>query len=255
MVPTIEVLFTPAEFQALVGKDLAETDCVVIDVLRATSSMMTALAHGAEAILPVAEIAEALQWRATDPSILLAGERDGLRITAEISGGPGFDLGNSPREFTEEAVRGRTIAITTTNGTRALRSCARARSVVIAAFLNLTATVRHMRGWQSQHVLVICGGTYEEAAYEDVLCAGAIVDLLAEEGDWEAADSALFSRILYQKEKSDLLAGLSRARNGRRLLQRPELKDDVRYCAEIDRVDIVPGMSADGSVIRVLNGK
>jgi 2-phosphosulfolactate phosphatase len=81
MPPTLEVLFTPADFAALAGRDLGQTCCVVFDVLRATSSMVTALAHGAEAVQPVADIPEALALRAAHPEVLLAGERNGLRIT------------------------------------------------------------------------------------------------------------------------------------------------------------------------------
>jgi len=119
-------LFTPAEFEALSKRDLSKSTCVVFDVLRATSSMVTALANGAEAIIPVSEISEALEIKRKDPQVLLAGERDGLRIEANLTGSISFDLGNSPREFTKEKVTGKKIVITTTNGTRALRACAHA---------------------------------------------------------------------------------------------------------------------------------
>src|SRR2546422_11748827 len=97
---TLEVLFAPAEFAALHQRDLSETACVVFDVLRATSTMVTALANGAAAIIPVAGIPEALAIRQRQPEVLLAGERDGLRIQADLTGSIAFDLGNSPREFT-----------------------------------------------------------------------------------------------------------------------------------------------------------
>src|SRR4051794_8584892 len=124
MPSTLEVLLAPAEFAALKDRDLSGTVCVVFDVLRATSSMITALANGAKSILPVEDIAEALRIRALDPKTLLAGERDGMRIGPDLTGQGGFDLGNSPREFMRNAVSGRQIAMTTTNGTRALRACA-----------------------------------------------------------------------------------------------------------------------------------
>src|SRR5258706_13679275 len=113
---SLEVLFAPAEFAALGQRDLSGTVCVVFDVLRATSSMVTALANGASAIVPVAEISEALSIRERDPHILLAGEREGLRIQSDLTGGIAFDLGNSPREFKRKKVIVRTIAMTTTNG-------------------------------------------------------------------------------------------------------------------------------------------
>src|SRR5947208_3022666 len=131
MASTLEVLFAPAEFAALTRRDLSQTVCVVFDILRATSTMMTALDQGAARIIPVAEIDEALALRQRDPSVLLAGERNGLRIRSEQTGGTDFDLGNSPREFTAVIVKGKTIVISTTNGTRALRACAAAQRILI----------------------------------------------------------------------------------------------------------------------------
>ncbi len=243
----IEVLFTPAEFTALKQRDLSETDCVVIDVLRATSSMAMALACGATAIIPVEEISEALAWRRRDAAILLAGEREGWRIEGGVSGGEAFDLGNSPREFTRERVEGRMIAMTTTNGTRALRACAQARTIVIAAFVNLTAASEYVRKLDGRNLLLVCGGTYEEAAYEDVLCAGAMADLLEPNGDG-LADSSFLARKLYQSEQHDLAAALARSRNGRRLLDRPPLRDDLEFCAGRDRVNVVARLEEDGCV-------
>jgi hypothetical protein len=95
----------------------------VFDVLRATSSMVTALSNGAKAIVPVAGIPEALNFRSQKAEVLLAGEREGVRLPIELTGGIAFDLGNSPREFKREIVAGKTIVMTTTNGTRALRVC------------------------------------------------------------------------------------------------------------------------------------
>src|SRR4051794_5856645 len=97
----LDVLFTPADFDALARRDLSSTVCIVFDVLRATSSMITVLANGATEIVPVAEIHEALALRKTDPNILLAGERDGVLITSALTGELSFDFGNSPREFTK----------------------------------------------------------------------------------------------------------------------------------------------------------
>ena len=99
---SLEVLFTPADFAALKSRPLNDTLCVVFDVFRATSSMVTALANGAEAIIPVGEIPEAVVIKRQTPAVLLAGERDGVRIRAALTGGPDFDLGNSPREFIKE---------------------------------------------------------------------------------------------------------------------------------------------------------
>ena len=115
----LDVLLSPAEFEGLPEQDLSDTSCVVFDVLRATSTMTVALANGAEAILPCATINEAIAARESEPGLLLAGERGGQRITAEISGGTKFDLGNSPREMTRDVVAEKRMAATTTNGTAA----------------------------------------------------------------------------------------------------------------------------------------
>jgi 2-phosphosulfolactate phosphatase len=242
-----EVLFAPAEFQTLAGRNLSETVCVVFDVLRATSSMVTALANGAEAILPVSEIDDALDvWR-EDLKVLLAGERDGLRIETNLTGSTKFDLGNSPREFTREKVAGKKIAMTTTNGTRALRACAHAKSILVASFLNLRATTGFLEKQTPSHLLVICSGTFDQAAFEDVLAAGALCYWLFRDSRLDYSDSVSMAMNLFL-EVRDLNLAMSQSRNGRRLISRPELKDDVAYCAQQNKFDLVAGMGKDGWV-------
>jgi 2-phosphosulfolactate phosphatase len=244
---TLEALFTPADFSALKRRNLDESVCVVFDVFRATSSIVTALSNGAEAVIPAAEISEAIAARRADPGVLLAGERDGLRIRAELSGGIDFDLGNSPREFTRERVAGRTIVTTTTNGTRALRACAHARQVLIGSFLNLKVTADFIRRATPSNLIVVCSGTFEQAAYEDVLAAGALCDLL-----WDAFDAdddlALMARMLYRMAQPDLLKEASGSRNGRRLLSNPDLCDDVPFTLQIDACPLVAVMDEQGRV-------
>ena len=246
---SLEVLFAPAEFAALGDISLSGTVCVVFDVLRATSSMVTALSNGAKAIIPVAEIPEALQIRSQREDVLLAGEREGVRIPAELTGSIAFDLGNSPREFTREIIAGRTIVMTTTNGTRALRACAHARKVLVSSFLNLRATANLLEREAPPHLVLVCSGTHEESAYEDVLCAGALCDLLwAKWNGGRVSDSALIARKLFCLERQDLFEGVSQSRNGRRLLSLPELKEDVRFCVQRDTLKAVPEMGNDGQV-------
>src|ERR1051325_3852773 len=195
---SIEVLFTPAEFETLRERDLSETVCVVFDVLRATSSIVTALGNGAEAIVPVSEISEALEIKRKAPDVLLAGERDGLRIEANLTGSIAFDLGNSPREFTENKVAGKRIVITTTNGTRALRSCAHAKTVLVSSFLNLKATREFLEKHPSMRLLIICSGTFEQVALEDVLGAGALcLNLFGGISYSEYSDSARIAVGIY----------------------------------------------------------
>lgn len=247
--PSLEVVLSPAEFPGLGRRDLSRTVCVVFDILRATTTMVTALASGAREIIPVAEIAEALDWRRRRPDVLLAGERDGFRIRADQAEGVDFDLGNSPREFTPAAVGGRTIVMTTTNGTRALRACAGAEAVLAASFLNLRATTNWLRARNPSQVLLVCGGTYEEPALEDVLAAGAICERLwPHYAGGHVSDSAEIARRLYPLMQANLLEAMKSARNGRRLLAHPELRDDVWYCVQRETVSFVAGREADGAI-------
>jgi len=249
---SLEVLFSPAEFFALRGRDLRQTVCVVFDVLRATSTMMTALNHGADEIVPVLDIPEALALRRADPEVLLAGERDGVRILRDQTGGVDFDLGNSPREFTPAIVRGKRIIMTTTNGTRALRSCLGAREVLVGSFLGLGALGVHLRSRLPPQLLLICAGTHEEASLEDTLAAGALADLL-----WPAyvsghvADSAVIARQVFRMTGGDLLSAMPAARNGRRLLANPELHEDVPFCLQQDTLKFVARMAPSGIVRRL----
>ena len=178
MPTTLEVLFTPAEYEALSERDLSQTVCVVFDVFRATSTIVTALANGAAAVIPVAEIPDALALRRQNPEILLAGEREGLRIHKGLTEGIDFDFGNSPREFTADKIDGKSIALSTTNGSRALRACAHAKEVLVGSFLNLTATAAHLQRSLPANRLLICSGTGDGTAYEDLLGCGALVDLM-----------------------------------------------------------------------------
>jgi 2-phosphosulfolactate phosphatase len=253
MPTTLEVLFTPAEFAALSHRDLSQTVCVVFDVLRATSTIVTALANGADAVIPVAEIADAIAIKKQRPEVLLAGEREGLRIRAELTGGIEFDLGNSPREFTSARVRGRTIVLSTTNGSRALRACARAKAVLVGSFLNMRATADYLERHPAPNLLLICSGTAEQAAYEDVLGAGALADLLWPLcSDGQVADSANIARQINQQNSHNLLAAMQHSRNGRRLLSLADLRDDVPWCLQRDLHPLVAKL--EGQAIRK-NGK
>lgn len=246
---SLDVLSTPAEYTALAGRDLSDTTCVVFDVLRATSTMLEALANGAASVRPVTDIAEALEEKAKDPEALLAGERDGLRIHGGQTGGVEFDLGNSPREFTSARVAGRRIVMTTTNGTRALKACAHARSVLIASFANLAATADRLAKDPSERWVLVCSGTGDHASYEDLLGAGALADRI-----WDLAkgakidDAAQVARNIFRTAGGDLMTAVRHARNGRRLLALPELAADVAICLAIDRFDFTAALGPDGTV-------
>ena len=242
----IEVLFSPAEFETLPKRDLSATTCVVFDVFRATSSIITALANGAQSITPVATIAEALQQKQKNPAILLAGERDGFRITSKLTGTIDFDLGNSPREFLSASIAGKSIAMTTTNGTRVLKACLGAREILVGSFLNLSATADHLLAHQVNDLLLVCSGTYEEASYEDLLGAGALATALWETfAQGHIADSAQIARNVFLSAQTDLLNAMQFARNGRRLLDIPELREDVAFCLRTDVYPLVATMDSN----------
>jgi len=262
----IDAILTPAELPALAQRDLRETLCVVFDVLRATSTFVTALHNGAKAIIPVGEISEALAFKKSEignrksETILLGGERDGVRIRAAQTGGTDFDLGNSPRECTPEKVRGKMIVSTTTNGTRALRACVGAKTVLAGSFLNLATTAESIKRFQPTEVLLVCAGTRENRADEDVLAAGALCELLevgsSRRNDGTAhravptkkSESAEIARQFYAQAKSDLAAAVCNATNARRLLAIPELRDDVVFCLQRDVFPLIAKMEADGAI-------
>ena len=253
MVLKIEVCLSPADYHALTATDLRNATCVVFDVLRATSVMVTGLANGAAGFVPAAEIPEALALRAQHRNTLLAGERDSLRITAAQSGGVEFDLGNSPREYTQQMIAGRIIISTTTNGTRALRACAAAQSVAVASFLNLSATANWLAQQQAERAILVCAGTAEFPALEDILGAGALCELLTSSpARIELLDSAEVARRAYREARLDLFSVISRSQNAQRLMASPELRDDVEFCLQQDSCPLVALLNADG-VVRKAN--
>lgn len=247
----VEVTFTPAEFGLLRQRDLSDSACVIFDVLRATSTIVTALARGADSILPVAGIEEALKQREADRTILLAGERAGLRITGAISGGQDFDLGNSPREYTAQLVRGRRIVTTTTNGTRAFAACRGARQVLAASFLNLRRTAEHLLRAGCERVVLVCSGTGENVAFEDCLGAGALChELIRLNARINLCDSAHFVADMLSANADDFEAAMEKSSNARRLLAIPELAEDVSFCMTENLYPIVVASNPDGWLYR-----
>lgn len=246
----IETTLTPAEFGAIANADLRDTACVVLDILRATSTFVTALHNGAKEIIAVREIAEAVAFKQDRDGILLAGERDGVKIQAAQSGGFNFDLGNSPREFTPEKIRDRTIVSTTTNGTRALRACSGAHTVLVASFLNLAATADYLQQKDFAGVLLVCAGTGPNAALEDILAAGALAELLATRGIRLSplADATEIVRRTFWQARGDFAAVFDNTQNARRLRAIPELHGDVAFCRQRDVFNLVAVMGIDGAI-------
>lgn len=139
--------------------------------------------------------------------------------------------------------------MTTTNGTRALRACAPAAAVLLGSFLNLRATAEFIRQEHPPHLLLVCSGTLDQAAYEDALGAGALCDMLWPDYEGGAvADSSHIARRLYRLEQKDLLAAVAQSRNGRRLMAHSELRADVPFCVQRDRFTLVAVLGQDGWV-------
>jgi len=245
----IEVLQSPAEYQARRTRGFAGTTCVVFDVLRATSVMIAGLANGTRSFIPVEEISEALAWRNRQPDVLLAGERDGLRIKNADGSGIDFDLGNSPREYARARVAGRDIVTTTTNGTRALRACFSAETVLVGSFLNLVATAKWLAARTSGELVLVCAGTGELPALEDILAAGALVALMAQANAViELRDAARSALLTYQAAADQLEKVVGAGQNGARLLANHDLRDDVKFCLQRDVHPLVAILGRDGKI-------
>lgn len=236
------VLFSVAEAQAA---ELQEHTVVVIDVLRATSTIVAALANGAKAVYPVTSSDEAVRLRTTlgREDTLLCGERRGLKIE-------GFDLGNSPAEFTPERVTGRRLLMSTTNGTRAFRAAEAGERVLVGALLNLGATARAVA--ESDSLALLCAGREDHFALDDAVCAGLLLERVeqARGGSIDMDDGARAARLLADSVTADA-AFLASVEGGRALLPLG-LEGDLEHCARVDLHDIVPEMH--DRVIRLGDG-
>ena len=215
------------------GLDLAPWTVVVIDAIRASSTIAQAIANGCRRIIPVASVDEALRrkTREGDTDVILCGEREGLKID-------GFDLGNSPREFTAAAVRGKTIVFTTTNGTRAMVASRGAREITIGAWLNMDALVKHLVKGQAD-VLIVPVGRDEVPVLDDVVCAGMYVDRLVAAGAAGLNSDAHLARMAYGGYRDRLLSAAMDSASGKNLV-RIGMKDDLPYVVQVGILDVVP---------------
>ncbi len=226
--PTLDVCFSP---ELLPLYDLRGRVAVVVDVLRATSSIVTALAEGVTHMVPVAELADCQALAAQ--GYLTAAERDGRQAE-------GVNLGNSPFGYLDGAVpvRGRAVAITTTNGTRALHLSAAAEVVLVGAFVNLGAVAAYLRARQ-QDAVVVCAGWKGQFCLEDTLFGGALAARLAPDFDTTSSDATLAALDLWHAAQPDVATYLLKSSHVRRL-NHLEAHKDMAFCVQPDVYDVLP---------------
>ena len=230
----LDVLFLPCELPA---RPRPERAAIVIDVIRASTTIVTAFQNGCRSILPVADPAEAKAAKVAEPAAILAGERGGKRI-------PGFDLGNSPREFTREAVAGRDVILCTSNGTKTLRAVGSGTAVAIGALMNRGAVADWLVA-RGEDCLIVCSGYEGIFSLEDAVCAGGIVErAVGRSGPLTLGDGARACRLLWREYATDLPRLLHEAGWGRRILA-IGLGRDLDICAQLDVADVVPVMAGE----------
>jgi 2-phosphosulfolactate phosphatase len=208
--------------------DVHERTVVVVDILRATSCMVTAFANGVESITPFAHLEDCKRMKAK--GYITSGERNGEKVE-------GFDKGNSPFEYLGDAVRGRKIAFTTTNGTQAIEKSRYARELIIGAFLNLSVVTGHLqRGLNN--VLIVCAGWKGKVNLEDTLFAGAIMENLKNDVEPDC-DAPLAAQHLYNLAKHDPVKFLSNSTHVQRL-NKLNIYDDIEFCMTADKYSVLP---------------
>lgn len=234
--------------------NLAGGTVVVIDILRASSTITTALHNGARRVIPCADPDEARRIHDESPadSVLLGGERRGILIE-------GFDCGNSPTEYPASRVAGKTIAFTTTNGTKALLKSAAAETILIGAFVNRQAVVARLTD-DERPIHLVCAGTDGDITGEDVLFAGAVVDALTQAvptGRWQLNDSARIASAFWRQsvcDDSGLEHGADfsariecamRETKGGLNLRVLGYDNDIKLCSAVDSIEVVPILRAN----------
>lgn len=231
----LEVCFTPVSYPVYKNKNAI---VVVIDILRATSAICTAFEHGVEKIIPVATVKEAEQYK--KKGFLVGAERNGVKLN-------GFDFGNSPSDYMNKKIKGKTIVLTTTNGTQAIEAAAGAYKVVIGSFLNMAALCKYLTK-ENRHVLLLCSGWKGKFNLEDAMFAGAIVNILSIRDEFkEMGDSALAAKYLFQTGFKNPVHFLHNSSHKERLIELG-LKEDVKYCLSLNSTHIIPVLKGNALV-------
>ncbi len=233
----VDACFSPKLYD--VYKD-EESIVVIIDVLRATSAICTAFHHGAAKIIPVATVEEARKYK--ESGMLAGAERDAMKID-------GFDFGNSPFDYMGPDIEGKTIALTTTNGTQAIDVSKDAYKVVVGAFTNISALCDWLVS-QNRSVLLLCSGWKNRFNLEDSLFAGAVThELVKRNPNLELGDGCLALKYLFQIAEKTPARFLSKASHKQRLWKLG-LKDDIRYCLQTDMTDVIPVLE-NGALVKM----
>ncbi len=229
---TIETCLTPA---LLPLYNIENSIAVIIDIFRATSSICYGIENGAEAIIPVAQVEECAAYRKKGLDYLLAAERNGEVVS-------GFDFGNSPFSYTAEKVAGKTIVLTTTNGTHALHLSRAAKKVVIGSFLNLTTLCDWLKA-QQENILLVCAGWKNNFNLEDTLFSGAVIDQL-QSNNYALDDPGIAANDLFQLGKNDLNSYLQKTAHSERL-KKLGIEEDIRFCLQVDLTTAIPVLEGE----------
>lgn len=230
----VDVFFTPQEVAPV---DVANRVVAVVDVLRASTSIAVALDNGAKTIIPLASSEEVVS-RAKNlarSEVKLAGERRSQQIS-------GFDYGNSPLEFTKENVEGKTILMSTTNGTNAILAVQGARDVLIASYVNFTAVLSMLRAALrgGADVAIVCAGQEKHFSLEDSACAGRFVQHITEKHTKAEINDAANAAMVIDKKFGTSLKKLFKASSHGAALAEAGFADDLEFCAKVDSYSVVP---------------
>ncbi|MEX0723921.1 MAG: 2-phosphosulfolactate phosphatase [Gracilimonas sp.] len=239
----IDVFFSVQAFQE---EELRGKSAVIIDVLRASSSITTAISHGAKKIIPVADMSDAMKIATTmdQKDYLLCGEKNGTKIE-------GYHLGNSPAEYEPDVVEGKTLIFNTTNGTKAIKKASLANEVYVGSFLNQQSILNALKEHDDEIVL-ICSGWQGRLAIEDTLFAGSLLHAISGGNLPDSAkDGAKVAFGLFEKYGDDLEGAISKSDHAKRLAELVP-NDDIAFCCKVNEFDVLPGMR-DG-ILTNLNG-
>ncbi|MDZ4756999.1 MAG: 2-phosphosulfolactate phosphatase [Bacteroidota bacterium] len=232
--PQIETVYSPSlvEHYSLGGKTV-----VVVDILRATTSMCVAFAHGVQHIIPLVSIYETFLYK--PQNYITAGERNGQKVE-------GFEKGNSPFDFMGDDIKDKPLAITTTNGTQAIHASLAAANIYIGAFVNLQ-TVADKLVAEAQDTIILCAGWKNKFNLEDTLFAGALAGLLYKNGFEMNDDASIAAHVLYNTAQSDLTSFIKKSAHAQRF-ERMGIDRDIDFCMQLDIYNFVPRF-VDGKIV------